>query len=277
MTRKTTNSARNRSTRTVDPARLASSGRRQCWSRSASGASRGGSFSDRTAPPRASPCGQAEQGMTPCTKVLVDPRGNPPYLWRAIPFDKGTPGESRGRKATGPRLLRDAARPLTPRRTPRPPSCRHTSPALCQAAWRGSVDSLRYLSMLDVPMRALPTAVPLTLMLLVVLETRNEPTPNSLIPVTIDPASAVSRIHFTDGFLVHTIPDHGFFFTVGLLAPIADFCAGEPVEFDVRGTSQTVETPAGPINSSTGSQEPSSSTTLYCLTRQSSAGSLQLP
>jgi hypothetical protein len=35
----------------------------------------------------------------------------------------GTPGESRGRKATGPRLLRDAPR-QTPRRIPRPPSCR---------------------------------------------------------------------------------------------------------------------------------------------------------
>ena len=96
-------------------------------------------------------------------------------------------------------------------------------------------------------MRALPTTVPLTLMLLVSCRDANEPTPNSLVPVTIDPAAAVSRIHFTEGFLVHTIPDHGLFFTVGLLAPIADFCAGEPVEFDVRGTSQTVETPAGPV------------------------------
>jgi hypothetical protein len=38
--------------------------------------------------------------------------------------DKGKPGQSRRRKATDPRLLRDAL--LTRRRTPRPPSCRDT-------------------------------------------------------------------------------------------------------------------------------------------------------
>jgi hypothetical protein len=43
--------------------------------------------------------------------------------------DKGTPGESRGRKAMGPRLLRDD-QDKTPRRTPRQPSCRTCSSAV---------------------------------------------------------------------------------------------------------------------------------------------------
>jgi hypothetical protein len=57
-------------------------------------------------------------------------RGPPKPLTPPVPhpilapfLDKGTPGQSRGRKATGPRFLRDAVW-LTPRRTPRSPSYR---------------------------------------------------------------------------------------------------------------------------------------------------------
>jgi hypothetical protein len=52
-------------------------------------------------------------------------------------FDVGrcsrTPGQSRGRKATGPRLLRDAC---TPRRTPRPPGRRTVARRLCLVSAR---------------------------------------------------------------------------------------------------------------------------------------------
>jgi hypothetical protein len=45
------------------------------------------------------------------TKTLFDPALTAPAAARTLTIDsidKGTPGESRGRKATGPRLLRDA-------------------------------------------------------------------------------------------------------------------------------------------------------------------------
>src|SRR6185503_16525862 len=43
------------------------------------------------------------------TALTALDRSDPQVLdWRRLQTDQGTPGESRGRKATGPRLLRDA-------------------------------------------------------------------------------------------------------------------------------------------------------------------------
>ena len=50
---------------------------------------------------------RAEAALDPCT--LLDTSCTPSYT-KSPSLDKGTPGESRGRKATGPRRLRDAAR-----------------------------------------------------------------------------------------------------------------------------------------------------------------------
>lgn len=68
------------------------------------------------------------------------------------------------------------------------------------------------------------------------------------------PASEVSRFRFDgDGFLSHIIPDRGIAFTVGLLTPVADLpeCGGPSgvVDSDLKGFSQQVSTPAGPIKS----------------------------
>ena len=61
-------------------------------------------------------------------------------------------------------------------------------------------------------------------------------------------AAVVSRFRFFhEGFFVHTIPDRGIAFTIGLLTPVEDLCNGLLIESDIRGTSQTVSTPAGSI------------------------------
>ena len=52
------------------------------------------------------------------------------------------------------------------------------------------------------------------------------------------------------GFTLHSIPDLGITFTIGLVTPIGDLseCGGPAEEFvsDSRGVNQTVSTPPGP-------------------------------
>jgi hypothetical protein len=73
----------------------------------------------------------------------------------------------------------------------------------------------------------------------------DQPTPSE--PGNTLPSSAVFRTRFDEGFLVHTIPDRGLAFTIGLLTPIGDACNGAPAEFDIKAFNQIVETSAGPL------------------------------
>jgi hypothetical protein len=67
----------------------------------------------------------------------------------------------------------------------------------------------------------------------------------------VNPSADVFRTQFFhDGAFVHIIPEHNITFTIGDVVPLADQteCGGtEPFVSDVVSTSQTVETPSGPI------------------------------
>jgi hypothetical protein len=65
-------------------------------------------------------------------------------------------------------------------------------------------------------------------------------------------AAEVTRFDLSDGFLLHTIPDLGITFTLGLVDPLAALpeCGGEPtlIQTDTRGTDLNVFLPPGPIH-----------------------------
>jgi hypothetical protein len=62
----------------------------------------------------------------------------------------------------------------------------------------------------------------------------------------------ITRFDFSDGFLLHTIPDLGITFTLGLVDPVTALpeCGGEPtlIATDTRGTDLNVFLPPGPIH-----------------------------
>jgi hypothetical protein len=62
----------------------------------------------------------------------------------------------------------------------------------------------------------------------------------------------ISRFDPSDGFLLHTIPDLGITFTLGLVEPLSELqeCGGPPafIRTDTRGAGLTVVLPPGPIH-----------------------------
>jgi hypothetical protein len=62
----------------------------------------------------------------------------------------------------------------------------------------------------------------------------------------------ISRFDLSDGFLLHTIPDLGITFTLGLVDPVTALpeCGGEPrlISTDTRGSDLNVFLPPGPIH-----------------------------
>ena len=65
-------------------------------------------------------------------------------------------------------------------------------------------------------------------------------------------AAEISRFDLSDGFLLHTIPDLGITFTLGLVSPLADLpeCGGPNtlITTDTRGVDLNVFLPPGPIH-----------------------------
>ena len=64
-------------------------------------------------------------------------------------------------------------------------------------------------------------------------------------------AAEITRFDLSDGFLLHTIPDLGITFTLGLVSPLADLpeCGGPNtlITTDTRGVDMNVFLPPGPI------------------------------
>jgi hypothetical protein len=163
-------------------------------------------------------------------------------------LDKGTPGKSRGRKATGPRLLRDAAF----RRHEGPQDRRATEG--CLGLFAHFVNLPKQPLPPGVLMHPARCVVPLTLAVFVLgCQDGNGPTPAESAPVAGQPLAGqiVDRFrHFEDGALLHFTPEVTF--TVGLVDPLdllnLPECGGTGgiLESDLRGFDQIVFTPPGP-------------------------------
>lgn len=101
------------------------------------------------------------------------------------------------------------------------------------------------------------TVTTLTLALSASLLACAEPTESNPVgdrPVPPPPSmrAEISRFDLSDGFLLHTIPDLGITFTLGLVDPVSALpeCGGEPtlIATDTRGVDLNVFLPKGPIH-----------------------------